>query len=438
LSYPLAADGSEPALSDVFRYVDALFCTPQDTAIPREKSIPQTEWEYVCSAPVPAVRKLLELSGALERGDKDNCVWHSSIYTALDKLSVTEKYDYMPKAEQDDFISHGEELFLRDGKISPTALEGYFACPFRHFVERGLKLKAREETAVLAVDTGNFIHELLQETTVKAETIQTEQEMYAFALEKGNEILARPVYAMQSDTASGEVFSDKLLQEGAQVAVAAYRQIKRSAFKVEETEKGVDAEFFRGKVDRVDGTEKYVRIIDYKTGSIDDSATSYYTGRKLQMQLYMSSLQGERTPAGVFYFPASLGYAETDEGRFKMKGFLNGDKDAVLCGDTTLTDGGSSDLFPATLAERSTSKRMMDESTFRDFIDYSVHVARKGVSELKQGFVAPTPYDNACSYCKYGGMCGFNKESCTPRKENTIDTTAIAEIARKKREGGND
>ena len=156
------------------------------------------------------------------------------------------------------------------------------------------------------------------------------------------------------------------------------------------------------------------------------------------MQLYMSSLQGERTPAGVFYFPASLGYAETDEGRFKMKGFLNGDKDAVLCGDTALTDGASSDLFPATLAERSTSKRMMDESTFRDFIDYSVHVARKGVSELKQGFVAPTPYDTACSYCKYGGMCGFNKENCTPRKENAIDTTAIAEIARKKREGGND
>ncbi len=438
LSYPLAADGSEPALSDVFRYVDALFCTPQNTAIPREKSIPEKEWEYVCSAPVPAVRKLLQLSGELERGDKDKCVWHSSIYTALDKLSVTEKYDYMPKAEQDDFISYGEELFLRDGKISPTALEGYFACPFRHFVERGLKLRQREETAVLAVDTGNFIHELLQETTVKAEAIQTEQEMYAFAVEKGREILARPVYATQSDTASGEVFSDKLLQEGAQVAVAAYRQIKRSAFKVEETEKGVDAEFFHGKVDRVDGTEKYVRVIDYKTGSIDDSATSYYTGRKLQMQLYMSSLQGERTPAGVFYFPASLGYAETDEGRFKMKGFLNGDKDAVLCGDTALTDGMSSDLFPATLAERSTSKRMMDESTFRDFIDYSVHVARKGVSELKQGFVAPTPYDNACSYCKYGGMCGFNKENCTPRKENTIDTTAIAEIARKKREGGND
>lgn len=438
LSYPLAADGSEPALSDVFRYVDTLFCTPQNTAIPREKDIPEREWEYVCSAPVPAVRKLLRLGGELERGNKDTCVWHSSIYTALDKLSVTEKYDYMPKAEQDDFISCGEELFLHDGKISPTALEGYFACPFRHFVERGLKLKPREETAVLAVDTGNFIHELLQETTVKAEVIPTEEEMYAFAVEKGKEILARPIYALQSDTASGEVFSDKLLQEGAQVALAAYRQIKRSAFKVEETEKGVDAEFFRGKVDRVDGTEKYVRIIDYKTGSIDDSATSYYTGRKLQMQLYMSSLQGERTPAGVFYFPASLGYAETDEGRFKMKGFLNGDKDAVLCGDTALTDGASSDLFPATLVERSTSKRMMDESTFRDFIDYSVHVARKGVSELKQGFVAPTPYDTACSYCKYGGMCGFNKENCTPRKENAIDTTAIAEIARKKREGGND
>ena len=29
LSYPLSADGSEPSLSDVFRYVDTLFCNPK-------------------------------------------------------------------------------------------------------------------------------------------------------------------------------------------------------------------------------------------------------------------------------------------------------------------------------------------------------------------------------------------------------------------------
>ena len=68
-------------------------------------------------------------------------------------------------------------------------------------------------------------------------------------------------------------------------APPAYRQIKNSDFQVEKTEAPVSGEFFHGKVDRVDGTDKYVRVIDYKTGAIDDSPTSYYTGQKIQLEL---------------------------------------------------------------------------------------------------------------------------------------------------------
>lgn len=435
LSYPLMADGSEPSVSDVFRYIDAVFMTPTGDVLPRNKTLPSEEFVYRCAAPTPAIRQLLEKKNEYERRQEDTRREYSSLYTALDKLSVSEKDDYLQEDKGQVCVERGEELFFRNGSISPTALEGYFACPFRNFVERGLQLKEREETAVLAVDTGNFIHELLEVTTKHAKQIKTEEEMRNFAYEQGKQILQKPVYASQSDTASGEVFSEKLLKEGTDVAVAAFRQIQGSDFVVEDTEKKVSAEFFHGKVDRVDGTDKYVRVIDYKTGTIDDSATSYYTGRKLQMQLYMSALQGERIPAGVFYFPASVHYTEETENKFQMKGFLNGDKEAVLCGDNTLSDGESSAFFPATLGEKTRSKRVMEESVFRDFIDYSVHVARQGVKELKQGFVAPTPYGNSCDYCKYGGMCGFKKETVLPRLENAIDAPTIAEIARKKREG---
>ena len=177
---------------------------------------------------------------------------------------------------------------------------------------------------------------------------------------------------MQQDTASGEVFSGKLLEEGVDVAAAAYRQIKGSDFLVEQTETPISAEFFHGKVDRVDGTDKYVRIIDYKTGAIDDSATSYYTGQKIQLQLYMSELKGERVPAGVFYFPASVNYATDDEGRFRMRGFMNGAEEALLCGDKSLSQGEEtvkSEYFPAALKNSAMAKRVMDEDTFRDFLD---------------------------------------------------------------------
>ncbi len=437
LTYPLSADGSEPALSDIFRYVDEWFCTSDGKNVPRRKKIKEEEFAYQCAAPAPAIRQLLVEKKEYEEKHGYSTEKYSSLYTALDKLSVTEKDDYLMERTDTEYVSKGEELFFKNGKISPTALEGYFACPFRNFVERGLRLKTREETAVLALDTGNFVHALLEITAKASGNISSEEEMRAYALEEGKKLLQSPLYAMQADTASGSVFSEKLLKESADVAVAAYRQIHHSQFVVEETEKNIDTPDFHGKVDRVDGTEKFVRIIDYKTGSIDASATSYYTGRKMQMQLYMSALKGERIPAGVFYFPASIDYTTSEENRFQMKGFLNGDIEAIRAGDTTLTEEKQSEFFPASL-QATTSKRTMDEETFRNFLDYSVLVARQACSELKEGFVGATPYEKSCNYCKYGGLCGFNRDKTMPREEGAIEPKTIAEIARKARDGEGD
>ena len=435
LSYPLPVDGSEPSVSELFRYLDGLFCEESGGKLLHRKKYEPQDFAYRCSAPAPAIRQLLIEKNEYESKREDTRREYSSLYTALDKLGVQEKNDYLSEGATIEYVARGEELFFRGGKISPTALESYFSCPFRNFAERGLKLKEREEATVMAMDSGNFIHELLQKAVPKSAELATEEDMRNYATELGREMLKKSLYAIQQDTESGNYYTEKLLKEGADVAVGAYRQIKNSDYSVEETETGIDAEFFRGKVDRVDGTDKYVRIIDYKTGSIDDTAGSYYTGRKMQMQLYMSELKGERIPAGVFYFPASVAYDSEEEGRFRMKGFLNGDKDALLCGDKNLSGKKKSEFFPAALENERTSKRVMDEQTFRDFLDYSVFVARQGCTELKEGYIAATPYESGCQYCKYGGMCGFNKDCAQPRKEKTIDPAEIAEIARKKRDG---
>ena len=437
LSYPLAADGSEPSLSDVFRYIDRLFCAQNGKKLPREKELSEEDFQYRCSVVTPAIRQLLVEKNRYEKAVADTRTVFSSLHHALKENGLIAEGDIEKDGGQVS-IERGEELFFKNGKVSPTSLEGYFACPFRHFAERGLKLKEREEAAVLAVDTGNFIHKLLEETIKQSRDFATEEEFRAFALSEGEKLLKGSVYAMQQDTESGLYFSDKLLKEGADVAVAAYRQVVGSAYQVEQTEASVSTEFFNGKVDRVDGTDKFVRIIDYKTGSIDDQAASYYTGRKLQLELYMSELKGERVPAGVFYFPASVNYDGDEEGKFRMQGFLNGSEEALLCGDKSLANAPEtqkSAYFPAARKNSPNVKRVMDEQTFRDFLDYSVLAARQGCKELKDGYIAPSPYEGNCTYCKYGGMCGFEKDSAKPRKETSIDAPAIAKIARLERDG---
>jgi ATP-dependent helicase/nuclease subunit B len=273
--------------------------------------------------------------------------------------------------------------------------------------------------------------------------------MRAFAMKKGAELLNQAVYATQQDTDSGNYFTEKLLAEGVEATLAMYKQIVNSEFVIKDTEKNISNDIFKGKLDRVDIAEvgkegeekkKYIRIVDYKTGSITTSALSYYTGQKLQLQLYMSALKDEEIPAAVLYFPASLSYDDEDNAKFQMKGFLNGDKKALLCGDKQLTENAKSAYFPAALKNPAQATSIMDETTFCDFLDYSMLVASKAHEEVKDGFIAPSPYESSechsCRYCKYGGMCRFNKDTSSSRTETGIKPKEIAEIVREKREGG--
>ncbi len=314
LSYPLSSDGSDPSVSEIFRYIHSVFCEETGGDLLRKKKFSPEDFPYKCSASLPAIRQMLVEKEEYLSRNSDALSDCSAVYAALERLGGNGVVEYWSAGEPDDYIQRGEELFFKDGKIAPTALEGYFACPFGHFAKGGLHVKEREEATVLAVDSGNFIHLLLEKTAQKAKELPSVEELKKYAEEEGHKLMQSSVYLLQQDTRAGAYSSEKLLKEGVEVATAAYRQIANSKYEVEATEMRVDGKLIKGKVDRVDsakvqteeGEKEYVRIIDYKTGDIDDSATAYYTGQKIQMQLYMSEIKGERIPAGSFTFPHPL------------------------------------------------------------------------------------------------------------------------------------
>ncbi len=441
LSYPLSADGSEPALSEIFRYIDVIFCENTGGKLLRKKKMEPADFPYRCSATAPAVRQALYERAEYEEGESRSFEELSAVVVALKRMGILDAEAYWQLHERQDYISGGQALFFdEEGLISPTSLEGYFACPFGHFAERALRLKEREEATVLATDSGSFIHALLEKTAVRAKEFATEADMRKYAYEVGEDLMRSSVYVLQQDTVSGEYSSKRMLAEGVDVVVAAYRQLKNSAFEVEQTEAKIKSDLITGKVDRIDGTPKYVRIIDYKTGNIDDTATAYYTGQKIQMQLYMHELGDPRIPAGIFYFPASVAYSDEDEGRFRMKGFLNADEEALLAGDKDLGKEDvkkKSEYFGAPLKRDNRLKKVMDEEVLRDFLAYGRLVAEQGAEEIREGYIAPSPYEKGCEYCKYGGMCGFTRERSHERKEVKITPAEIAGIAaeHKRKEG---
>ena len=190
-----------------------------------------------------------------------------------------------------------------------------------------------------------------------------------------------------------------------------------------------------GRIDRVDSCGDMVRIIDYKTGSVDGAATPYYMGLKLQLPLYLTAAAEGRRAVAAYYFPASVEYKSKADGVFRLQGFMDGSDEVVSVSDTTVEPKQKSAYFDAYLSGKKIDSAMPPED-FADFLKYSALVARKGTREMLDGNIAPSPAENACTYCKMGGSCGFtigvdgSERSC-----RTVKCSDIARIVRKERGG---
>ena len=429
LTYPLGTNGEDPALSEVFAYVKNLFNGADGNRLREEKTLSDEEFVFLCSSLAPAVRRLpIERQAYVKRqdgGDKRFSSLYRALQTESDVDGLVEERDLFPT------IARAEETFFPKGTPSPTLLESYMECPYRALMTKGVGLKEREESVVLAVDTGNFIHALLQKTTGKIKEYDTEERFASYAREVGESLLTAPAFTAMKETNAGAYSAERLLAEGVTVARAVYRQIQNSDFQNTVMEKEIVTETFRGKADRIDTSDDFVRVIDYKTGKIDASATSYYMGQKIQLQLYMSALMGEKEPAGVFYFPAAVSFSDEEDGKFRMQGFLNGDERALRQGDKFLSDDKKSDYFDARLTKNAQLKKVMNGEDFRSFIEYSRLVAGQAETEMRAGFVAPSPTKGACRYCQYGGLCRFSADCMGERTESDISPKTIAEIVRK-------
>lgn len=432
-------NGDETTPSEILRYM-GVFGEKDGERLKTQKSYTDEEFCYLCSAPAPAIRQaVIERSNYEDRFSYDTKRF-SSVYSALQKIGAI-----VPEAERADgneterwSVSCGEALFFTNGTVSPTSLEGYFSCPFQNFLSRGLRLKEREETVVLATDSGTFIHELLRRAGEKKFAFSSEEEARAFAKETGELILKDAKYNPVLDTAGGKYASERLIGEGVLAVAAAYRQIAGSKYTVKEAEYSVKDENVHGQIDRVDTADEYFRIVDYKTGAIDASATSYYMGRKIQLELYATAVKSAGKCAGVYYFPASLSYKEAkDQKPFQMSGFMDETPDALRAGDLMIDEKEESDFFNGELKGKSRKENMLSEEDFAWFLRYAVLVANKGKEEMKKGFVAPTPYDKSCEYCSYAGICG-RKPSEVGRKEKAIKAAEIASIVSEEEGGTHD
>ncbi len=415
LSRPLRAADEETQKSEVFAYSERLF---------RMRPLPDL-FPYDCAEEEPAALALLKYREAFLRGEKD--ARYASLQRALERKWGRERVEKLLMGREKAAVPEAERLYFQ-GDVSPTLLEKYFDCPYAGFALRALRLREREERTVQDTDAGSFVHAVLERVAPSFNDFEDEAACRAAAKAAAVELLQSPRFSALSDTREGEYTGGRLISECTEVSAAAYRQVAGSRFRVRETERevGLPELSLKGRADRVDASDEYVRVIDYKTGAIDDKPLSYYTGRKLQLQLYLLAASKEGKAAGAFYFPAAENYTPEGEAKYRMRGFFSKEEEVLARMDEGRAAGEKSEFFEG----GGRTEKGMPQEDFEDFLEYARLVSQNAEREMRAGNIAPSPYEGACAYCKLAGACGFSGE---PRREKSASCKEIVSIVRRER-----
>ena len=305
------------------------------------------------------------MQGYLENGRIDEA-WLAAMnwYEKQDPDSISK---IMQGLDFDNRVSHLEADFAdslyfgdRDAmNVSASRLETYSSCPFRYFIEKGLRAEEPDAFETSGGSRGDVFHKALQvlssrltEATHDAGLKVTDSDSPWMTITE-DDCKAQVESIIRSETPGyreGVYLSDnetklqleKIITTCSEIAWAMIGQVRKSRVKDMFFEEPfgtrskrlapIEIELERGKkavlsgiIDRLDiidvpaaeeegdtddataqGGFDAVRIVDYKTGQDEINLEHIREGYKLQLMVYMNvagqSAGPDMKPAGVFYF----------------------------------------------------------------------------------------------------------------------------------------
>ncbi|WP_411334607.1 helicase-exonuclease AddAB subunit AddB [Metabacillus indicus] len=353
------------------------------------------------------------------------------------------------------------ELYGEHIQGSVSRMEMFKACAFSHYASHGLKLKDRQQFRLEAPDIGQLFHSALklisdrmQQLKIDWKDLSTDQcsrlshdavETLAPRLQREILLSSNRHHYLKRKLVTIITRASSILSEHARASGFAPAGLELGfgkggplppiRFKLEN---GCTMELV-GRIDRVDKAESskgvLLRIVDFKSSDKTLNLSEVYYGLALQMLTYLdviithskSWLGVESTPAGVLYFhvhdpmiqsSAMLPQDKIDEEifkKFKMKGLLLGDEEAVRLMDQTL-DSGLSKIVSAGLKKdggfRSDSA-IASEAEFDLLRGHVRSVFQSIGTDITNGKTDISPYklkDKVpCTFCSFKSVCQFDQ-----------------------------
>ena len=396
--------------------------------------------------------------------------WNFKLQQSLKGLDYTN----IPEKINDENI---QKLYGNTLTTSISKLERYQSCPFSYYLQYGLKIKPQEELKIQTLNTGTFIHEVIDEffNMVKEEKMELEDitsealsEMIDKIVEEKLEQTKNYIFTSTAKYRALVIRLKKILNKALKYIVETLVQSRFQVLgtEVEFGEKGKykpiqltleDGKHIEiiGKIDRIDTAQgedgNYLRIIDYKSSAKNIDLNEVYAGLQIQLLTYLdaSCKEEDVMPAGVLYFSLleqmikaerRMELEEIEEkirANFKMKGLILADVKVIKLHDKNL-EKGSSNLVPAyidkdgNISEKRTSG--VTKEQFADLQNYMYKIIKQISKEILEGNIDLKPYYKdkkiPCKYCDYKSICHFNMGGCE-NHYHYIDKKSKEEILEK-------
>ena len=259
------------------------------------------------------------------------------------KISLEEEklilYFYNAKKEEFEFALNGanysnlpeninteniQNLYGKLLRTSISKLEAYRKCPFSFHLTYGLGLKEKDELKMEAVDTGSFMHEVIDEFFKKID--ENEENIKSISKERVTELcneiieklLEESKYYTFSSTAKFRLLTRRLKKVVLKSIDYIVYTLQSSDFEVlgHEIEFNNLSEFkpiqmslfddnkleIIGKIDRVDigliNNKQYVRVIDYKSSVKKMDLNQIVSGLQIQLITYLDALTEQKNYEG--------------------------------------------------------------------------------------------------------------------------------------------
>ena len=408
--------------------------------------------------------------------------WKDKLQEAIKALNYVSKSEWLKKDNIDKL--YGEKL-----RTSVSKLESYANCPFSYYLKYGLKLNDKEVLKVESVDTGTFMHDvidtffgIIEEKRIDIKKIANEE------IEKIlNDIVEEKLNLNRNYifkyTAKYRVLINRLKRVISLSIKYIIQTIKQSDFEVfgHEVEFGGKGQYqpitiktdsgktveIVGKIDRVDILKQpdgtYVRVIDYKSSIHNIDLNKVVAGLQLQLITYLNETckVEDFAPAGVLYFSlldkkySSDKMLTEDEIKekirqdFKMKGLILADVNIIKKMDTNIENEpkGISRIIPAGITKdgelnKQSSSSAVTKEQFEYLQKYTNKVIKQISENLLSGNIEIRPAYNSktkstpCEYCKYRAICRFDNQNpkSSYRFINNLNKEAVLDMIKEREE----